>query len=204
MNHIAEAHSSPERKTAARLPPGLRQVVSCNQVVRDELFAPVGRKREVAGSVGEVERTANQIAFGGDMFRPWDDTVGEGDVGARLVARQSTLLHEVEAELTEAIAILVVVELRAGQHGEPRVAEARTIAVAVFQAQTHHPTHDQRHQMLVVEQRGRHDFAEDVQRVQERPCPLLAADRQSLRSSECRAASRCVRTPASRRRASDD
>ena len=37
----------------------------------------------------------------------------------------------------------------------------------MLEAQIHHPTHDKREQVLIVKKRGRHDFGEDIHRVDE-------------------------------------
>ena len=57
--------------------------------------------------------------------------------------RQPALLDEVIAERTEAKSGLIVAEARARIHAKPYVGEARSVAVAVLDAEINHPADDQ-------------------------------------------------------------
>ena len=118
MNHIAEPHALAERQAIFSFRLDLDERVSGDQVVRGQLLASIGGKRQIPGAVRKVERTANQLAFAGRMLRPRDHGIPECDVGSRLVTRQSALLDQVKTELAEPISVLVVVEAAARPHME--------------------------------------------------------------------------------------
>ena len=145
MNDIAESHSFRESETIFGFRLDLGEWVSDRQTDRDQLFPAIGGKSEVTDPICEVERAANQLAFAGDVFRPRDAPRAKVHVGARLVARQPTLLDQVEAELTESIAVLVVVEFAARPTSRTRrMPKHDGIAVAVLEAESHQAADDQR------------------------------------------------------------
>src|SRR4029450_13000819 len=69
------------------------------------------------------------------MSRPWHDGIAEDRIGPDLEALQTALFHQVIAELTEAIAGLIVAEVHAGDRTQPYIGVARPIAVAALKAE---------------------------------------------------------------------
>jgi N-sulfoglucosamine sulfohydrolase len=61
-----------------------------------------------------------------------------------LVARQSAFLDQVVAKLAEPKAILVIIETRTREHGQPDVGKTRGVAVAVFEGESHQAANDKR------------------------------------------------------------
>ena len=47
------------------------------------------------------------------------------------------------AKPPESKSVLVVAEMRSGYHAKPYIGEARTVAIAMLEAEIHHPTDDQ-------------------------------------------------------------
>jgi hypothetical protein len=86
----------------------------------------------------------------------------ERQVDAGLEAVPATLLHHLEPELAEAESCLVVTEQQAQHVGHRCVGVARCVAVAMLQAERHHSADDQCAQVLVGEQRWRHERGEDI------------------------------------------
>jgi hypothetical protein len=165
MGHVSETQPFAKRQPVFRFHLDFGQGVPREQVVRNQLFAPVRGEGEITGAVSEIEGTADQLAFAGRIPYPRDDGTAEGNIGPRLVTRQAALFDQVEPELAKAVATPVIAELRAGRHRKPRVAKARCIAISMRQAEVHHAAYDERKQVFIVEQGRCHDLGEDVHRV---------------------------------------
>ena len=117
----------------------LSERISCRQKIRDQVVAAICRKSKVADLVRGIERAAHQITAGPDMFRPWHDEIPETHIGPGLKAFQSTFFDQFIAEPAESKSILVVAEVRSGYDGKPYIGEARTVAVAMLEAEIDHP-----------------------------------------------------------------
>ena len=100
-------------------------------------------KVEVADLVRGIESPTYQVTASPDMFRPWHDVTSEEHIGPRLKALQAAFFDQFIAKLTESKSGLVVAEVRAGYHAKPYIGEARTVAVAMLEAEIDHPADDQ-------------------------------------------------------------
>src|SRR4030095_6246614 len=128
----------------------------------DQVIAAISRKREIAEFVGRIEGAPHQAFASADGLRPGNNAVPEDQVDTGLEATQPALLHQVKAELTEAKGCAVFPEKRTEEHAKPDVGEARSIAVAMLQAEVPHPADDEAKQILVRKQSGGHYRGEGV------------------------------------------
>ena len=121
----------------------LNERISRRQKVRVQVDAAVRRKSEVADLVRGLERPTQQIAASPDMFRPWHDVTSEDHIGPGLEALQAAFFDQFIAEPTESKSGLVVAEMWSGYHAKPYIGEARTVAVAMLEAEINRPADDQ-------------------------------------------------------------
>ena len=121
----------------------LNQRISSCQKVRVQVVAAVRRKSEVAGLVRDLESETQQITANPEMFRPGHDIVSETCIGPGLEALQAAFLDQFVAEATESKSGLVVVEMWTGDHAKPYIGEARTVAVAMLEAEVNRPADNQ-------------------------------------------------------------
>src|SRR5258708_375453 len=113
--------------------------ISGCEKIRVQIVAAISRKGQVADFVCGVEGATHQIPAGLDVPRPGHDKIPEGHVGTRLVAMQSTLLHQIVAEPTESESGPVVAKVRPENHAKPDISEARSVAVTMLEAEIDHP-----------------------------------------------------------------
>jgi hypothetical protein len=73
------------------------------------------------------------------MFRPGHDKISKAHVGPGLEAPQSAFFDQLIAKPAESKSGLVVVEVWAGYHAKPYIGEARTVAVAMLEAEINRP-----------------------------------------------------------------
>src|SRR3954449_4866571 len=100
------------------------------------------REGKIPSSVCNIERTTYKFAAFNGMLPPRRQGA-KGDICPRLIASQVSLFDKVVAKLAEPKSILVIVESWPSKHPEPDIAEARCVAVAVFEAEAHHPANHQ-------------------------------------------------------------
>src|SRR5262249_43796902 len=136
LDDETELHTPRESHAVLTFALRFRERIPASQEVRDQLNPAVGREGQVAHAIRRIERAPDQLAPRAHMLRPWHDGAADVHVGSRLVAREPALLDQVVAQLRETETVLVVVEPRAGEHPQPHVAEARSVAVAMLQAET--------------------------------------------------------------------
>ena len=72
--------------------------------------------------------------------------IAERHIGPGLETLQAAFFDQFIAELTESKSGLVVAEVRSGDHAKPYIGEARTIAVAMLEAEIDHAADDERKQ----------------------------------------------------------
>src|SRR5262249_16910653 len=131
------------------LPLHITEGIASGKEVRREIVAAVSRKREIANFVGRVESAPDHLSTGPDLARPGIHVAPEEHVGSGLEAVQPTVIHQVYAELAEAISGTVIAEMWAKDHAEPGIGGARPIAVAMLQTEIHHPAEHKTEQVLV-------------------------------------------------------
>src|SRR5690242_14953272 len=150
VNNEAEPHPLSKRQTFLGFGLDLSERISYCQKIRDQLRAAISGKCKVAHSVGGVEGPTCQLASLQGMSRPRYDHVCERHIGSCLIANQTTLLHQFVAKPPEAKSVLVFAETRPGYDGKPYIGKARTVTVAMLEAQVHHMTNNERKQILVA------------------------------------------------------
>src|SRR4029077_12747776 len=131
--------------------------------IRVQVLAAISRKREVTDFVRGIEGATHQIAASLDMFCPWHDDISERHIGTGLEALQSAFFDQFIAEPTESKSGLVVAEARAGYDTKPYISEARSVAVAMLEAEVDHPANDKRSQVLIGKQCRRHHLGQNVE-----------------------------------------
>ena len=75
---------------------------------------------------------------------------------------QSTPLDQLIPKPAKLKTSLIVIEVRSGDHAKPHISETRSVAVAVFEAETYHPADHERKQITVGKQGRRHDLGQDI------------------------------------------
>src|SRR6202140_1333367 len=117
--------------------------ISPREKIRVQVVTAIGRISEVAGLVCGVEGASHQIPSGLDMLCPGHDKIREGHVGTRLVAMQAALLHQLVAQPAEPVSGAVVAKMVPENHAKPDIGKARSIAVAMLEAEVGDPTDDE-------------------------------------------------------------
>ena len=145
----------------------LRERISRREKVRDQVVAAVCRKGKVTDPVGGIEGATYQIAASLDMSRPWQDDISERHIGSSLKTLQAAFFDQVISKPAESSSSLVVAEARSGDDRKPYVGKARPVAIAVLKTKVDHPADDNRKQILIGKQGRWHEFAQDVQSVEE-------------------------------------
>src|SRR5262245_61150408 len=79
---------------------------------------------------------------------------------------QSTLLHQIVTELAKPESGLIVSEMGSSEHTQPYIGVARSVAVAVLQAEADHPTNHQIKKLSIDEHRRCHDLSENIQHIE--------------------------------------
>src|SRR3984893_2495599 len=139
--------------------------IARREKVRVQLVAAVGGVSEVADLVCRLERAAHQIAASPDMSRPGQNAISKVHIGPGLETRQSASFDQVIAELTETIYYgLIVAEARAGDHGQPYIGDARSVAVAALEAEIDRSAGDQGKQVRIRIECRWPDLGQNVQR----------------------------------------
>src|SRR5579863_5962906 len=118
----------------------LSERISRGKQIRVQDAAAVRRISEVAGLTRRLERPTYQVAAGPDMFRPWRDITSEEHIRPGLEALQSAFFDQFIGELAEAKCCRVITKIWPDHHAERYVCVARTVAVAVLEAQINRPT----------------------------------------------------------------
>src|ERR1700684_868006 len=113
--------------------------ISGCEKIRVQVVAAVSRKGEVADFNCGFESATHQIPAGLDVPCPRHNKIPKGHVGSGLVAMQSTLLHQFVAKPAESESSPVIAKVRSENHTKPDIGEARSIAVAVLEAEIDHP-----------------------------------------------------------------
>ena len=85
------------------------------------------------------------------MPHPGND-VRETEVSPGLETEQPALLNQINGKLAEAKPRWVIAEPRAEEHADPAIGVARSVTVAVLEAEIRHATDDETMQIVVGEQ----------------------------------------------------
>jgi hypothetical protein len=140
----------------------LRERISRGEKVRVQGGAAVRRNYEVAGLIRGLERPAHQITAGPDMFRPWYDELSEPQIGPGLEALQAAFFDQFITEPAEAKSGLVVAEVWAGYHAKVYIGDARTVAVAMLEAEINRPTDRQGEKIRIRKRCRRQNLGQNV------------------------------------------
>ena len=170
-----EAHFTREFEPLLCLPLDLAERISGGETVRDQVDACIRRVREVAGILRCLEGAPQEGATDPQVLGPVGHVDGKDQVHAGAETVEPMLFHQVEPEPAEAKPGLVVPEVRPQHAAQPRISEARSVAVAVLQAEGRHPTDDEAEKIQVREQGRR---GEDREHVHGRTPVRIAHQRQ--------------------------
>src|ERR1700757_627704 len=121
----------------------LNERIARREQVRVQVQAAIRRKCEIADLVRGLEFPTQQIAASLHMFRPGHDKISKAHIGPGLEASQAALFDQFIAKPAESKSVLVVVEMWAGDHAQPHIGEARTVGVAMLEAEVNRPADNQ-------------------------------------------------------------
>src|ERR1700693_6423029 len=130
----------------------LNERIARREQVRVQVQAAVRRKCEISDLVRGLELPRQQIAPSLDMFRPGHDKISKAHIGSGLEAPQAAFFDQFIAKPAESKSGLVVVEMWAGDHSKPYIGEARTVAVAMLEAEVNRPADNQRKKVRIRKQ----------------------------------------------------
>src|SRR6185369_1425040 len=105
------------------------QRISRREKVRVQIVAAIRGKREVAGLVRGIERATHQVTARPDVPRPRHDEIAEAHICTGLIASQTMPLDQLIPQPAELETSLIVVKVRSGDHAQPHICEARSVAV---------------------------------------------------------------------------
>src|SRR5712675_1191671 len=166
VNDKAEAYFPRKRERILGFTLHLRKLFPRREKITDK-EATASRPGKVTHFVRGIKGATYEIATGPDMSRPGHDDISENRIHTRAEALQSTLLDQVIAELTESqYCAAVVAEKRTRNHGEPQIGNARAVAVAVLEAEIHHPANDKGRKIVVAVVCRYDNFVQDVHGVE--------------------------------------
>src|SRR5260370_19377098 len=140
-----------------------RERISRRQKVGVHVVAAVRRKTEVADLVRGLEGPTHHVTASLHMFRPWHDVTSEQHIGPGLEALQSAFFDQFIAEATESKSDLVVAEVWAGYHAKVYIGEARTVAVAMLEAEVNRSADSQGTKVRVRKHGRRYDLGQNIQ-----------------------------------------
>src|SRR5215472_3439028 len=144
VNDKPEPRLLPKRESLLGFVLHVNEGLARRQQDRVQARAAIRRTREVAGLVRRLERATQQITARPDMLCPRHDLICEAEIGPGLEPLQPAFFDQIIAELAEAKSDLVLTEMRAGDNAtQPDIGAARSVAVAVLEAEIHDPTEDQ-------------------------------------------------------------
>src|SRR4029077_11640483 len=121
----------------------LNERIARREKGRVQVQAAVRRQGEIADLVRGLELPTQQIAASLDMFRPGHDKISKAHIGPGLEAPQSAFFDQFIAKPAESTSGCVVVEMWTGDHAKPYIGEARTVAVAMLEAEVNRPADNQ-------------------------------------------------------------
>src|SRR3984893_13315486 len=141
----------------------LNERIARREQVRVQVHAAVRRKCEIADLVRGLGRLTQRIAASLDMFRPRHNKISKAHIGPGLEAPQAAFFDQFIAKPTESKSGLVVVEMWAGYHAKPYIGEARTVAVAILDAEVNRPADSQGKKVRIRKQCRWQDLGQHIQ-----------------------------------------
>src|SRR6266849_3482120 len=168
VNDNAEAYLPQKRERILGSTLHLHKLFPRREKITEKLATAISRPGKVTHFVSSVKGATYEVATGPDMSRPGHDDISENRIRTRAEALQSTLLDQVIAELTKSqCCAAVVAEKRTGNHCKPQIGNARGVAVAVLEAEIHHPANDKGRKIVVAVVCRYYDFVQDVHGVED-------------------------------------
>src|SRR5262249_55641308 len=144
----------------------LGQRISGRQEICVQGVAAVGGVSEITDPVRGVETATMKLSRWLDVSRPWDNQSPKRHIGPRLIATQSALLNQVITELAKPEPGIIVSEMRSSDHPQPHIGVARSVAVAVLQAEANHPRNHEIEKSRIDKHRRCHNLGENIQKVE--------------------------------------
>src|ERR1700754_96705 len=97
------------------------------------------------------------------MLRPWQNDISKVHIGPGLEALQPAPFDQVVAEPAKAVSGVVVAEAGPGERAKQYIGEARTVAVAVLEAEIDRSARNQGKQIPIRIECRRHEFGQNIQ-----------------------------------------
>jgi hypothetical protein len=146
---------------------GFGKRIARREKVGVQLVAAVGGVSEIADLVCCLEGAAHHIAARPDMSRPGHDAISKLHIGPGLETPQSASFDQVIAELAKTIyGAPMIGEAGTGDHGQPYIRAARSVAVAVLETEIDCSACDQGNQVSIRIHCRCSDLGQNVQRCQ--------------------------------------
>src|ERR1700722_8312974 len=163
VNDKPEAYLPQKRERILGFTLHLRKLFPRREKIRDQAATAISRPGKVTHFVRGIKGATYEVATGPDMSRPGHDDTSENRIHTRAEALQSALLDQVIAELTKSqCCAAVVAEKRTGNRGKPQIGNAGAVAVAVLEAEIHHPANDKGRKIAVAVVCRYDDFIQNV------------------------------------------
>jgi hypothetical protein len=162
IDHELEVGVARDRQAALDRVAHVAQQLAREQHARGLVAPAVDREGVVAARHGELVGAPDVVARRARGLRPRNDHGAEGHVDPAAVAREATLVDQVQRERAELARRGVVAVAHAEHLGHADVAVGRGIGMAVRDAQPRHVQQDQVDQVLVGVERGRDQVGKDV------------------------------------------
>src|SRR5260370_30275895 len=136
--------------------------MSSGETVRDQVDTAIGCIGKITGLLCRLESAPQEGARRPQRLRPGSDMDREDQVDARAKAIQPTLLDQIQAKPAEAKSCLIVSEVCSQNAAQPYISKARSVTVAMLQAEARHPADDEAEKMLIREQGRRRERGEHI------------------------------------------
>ena len=163
VNRDTEPRLLGKREATLGLGLDLVERIARSEKIGVQLIAAMSGASEIAEFVCRVQCAAHQIATGTDMSGPGKNTASKVHICPGLETRQPAPLDKVKAELAEAIdGAPIIAEGWAGNHGEPYIDAARSVAVAALEAEIDRSAGDQADQVCICIKCRQADLGQNV------------------------------------------
>ena len=130
--------------------------------MRRQVNATVSGIRKIARFLCGLESAPQEGAARRQGLCPVRDMDCENQVDAGSEPIKATLLNQIQAKLAEAEPCLVIAEVCPEHSAQPCIGKARSVAVAMLQAEARHPADDEAEKIQIGEQGGRREYREHV------------------------------------------
>jgi hypothetical protein len=138
--------------------------IARHQCIRVQMNKAICLEDEIAGPACGLGGALYQLAAGPNVLDPRNNVAADGQINCRLKTGQPVAVDQIASKPTKSQRQLIVVKATTCDPAEPRIMRARSVAVAMLEAETHGSACNQRHEVGVGNPGGRKDSRQNVQR----------------------------------------